>query len=90
MTAGSVAFPCYYEIRVRGRLGEQWALWFEDMAVSVEASEEQPVTTLITGLMTDQAALYGLLSRIRDLGLPLLAVQRVTPSDASHEPGSTT
>ncbi len=90
MIAGSTAFPCYYEIRLRGRLDEQWALWFEDMTVSVEASEGQPATTLITGWVTDQAALYGLLSRIRDLGLPLLVVQRVTPSDENNEPESRT
>jgi len=85
MAAGSAAFPCHYEIRLRGRLDERWALWFEDMDVSVDMSEGQPATTIITGQVTDQAALYGLLSRIRDLSLPLLTVQRVTPLDTNHE-----
>lgn len=60
-----------YEIRVRGRLdSDRWAEWFEGMLVTVEGSE-----TVFQGPLADQAALYGLLSRLRDLAVPLLSVR---------------
>ena len=59
-----------YQIRVKGQLGPGWASWFEGMAVTPDASGD----TLLTGEVADQAALYGLLKKVRDLGLPLLAV----------------
>jgi hypothetical protein len=64
-----------YRIRVRGRLDENWSTWFEDMAITVERSDDHTTVTTLTGPVTDQAALHGILSRIRDLGLPLLSVQ---------------
>ena len=65
-----------YDLRISGRLGEASLTWFEDMNVTVDESSS-PVQTIISGPMRDQAALYGLISRIRDLGLTLLSVNRV-------------
>jgi hypothetical protein len=62
-----------YQIRVRGLLEEQWSDWFDGFSISPQADDE----TLLTGSVADQAALHGLLSKIRDLGLPLLSVERV-------------
>jgi hypothetical protein len=62
----------YYEIRVNGVLDSSWSAWFDGLRVT---SDEQG-HTLIAGLVVDQAALYGLLARIRDLGLELLVVRR--------------
>ncbi len=67
--------PPVYEIRVRGRLGPRWADWFEGLTVTPEANGD----TLLTGPVVDQAALHGLLRRVRDLGLPLLSVVRLDP-----------
>jgi hypothetical protein len=68
--------PKIYELRVDGRLGRESASWFEDMTLSVDEST-LPVQTVIRGDIRDEAALYGLISRIRDLGLTLLSVNRV-------------
>ena len=61
-----------YEIRVQGHLDERWFHRFEGLTITLTAAGE----TIITGAIVDQAALYGLLNRIRDLGLDLLSVQR--------------
>lgn len=60
----------FYQIRLKGHLGQQWAAWFDGLAITLEANGD----TLLTGPVADQAALYGLLRKVRDLGLPLLAV----------------
>ena len=65
-----------YELRISGRLGQATLTWFEDLTVSIDESTT-PVQTVILSPMRDQAALYGLISRIRDLGLTLLSVNRV-------------
>jgi hypothetical protein len=65
-----------YELRVKGRLGEESVIWFEDMTLVVDEST-LPVQTIIRGAIRDEAALYGLISRIRDRGLALLSVQRL-------------
>ena len=62
-----------YEIRLRGQLDAHWTTWFDGLAVSHESDG----TTVISGSIADQAALHGLLQRVRDLGLPLVSVQRV-------------
>ena len=67
--------PARYEIRVRGVLDSQWSAWFEGMAITSDV----PGQTLIAGPVTDQAALHGLLAKIRDLGLPLLSVRYLGP-----------
>jgi hypothetical protein len=70
-----------YEIKVQGRLDHKWSSWFEDMQISVEEQDGKIVTTLYGGI-PDQAALHGILSRIRDLGLNLILVRR--KDAASH------
>lgn len=65
--------PTIYEIRVAGCLSPQWANWFGDLAITVDDTGD----TLITGPVVDQAALYGLLKKVRDLGLQLISVNRV-------------
>ena len=62
-----------YEIRVRGILDEKWSDWFDGFTITPQAHGE----TLLTGLVADQAALHGLFGSIRDLGLPLLSVQKI-------------
>lgn len=61
--------PRCYQIWLQGELDEQWAAWFDGLTVTHTTNGD----TLLTGLVTDQAALYGLLRKVRDLGLPLLA-----------------
>jgi hypothetical protein len=65
--------PAFYHIRVKGRLDDKWSDWFDGFAMTPEAHGE----TRLAGPVADQAALHGLLARIRDLGLPLLLVERV-------------
>jgi hypothetical protein len=64
-----------YEIRVEGVLDARWSTWFEGMHLRTNADQ----TTTIVGPVSDQAALHGLLGKVRDLGLPLIAVCRVGP-----------
>jgi hypothetical protein len=65
--------PACYEIRVAGHLSPQWADWFEGLTITLE----EDGNTLLTGSVIDQAALHGLLKKIRDLGLPLVSVVQV-------------
>lgn len=66
--------PVYYEINVSGRLTPEWAEWFNNMTVRAQPDGEgKPITTLF-GPVTDQAELFGILNRIRDLGLRLVSV----------------
>jgi len=82
-----------YQVRVEGRIGQRWMAWFDglDIAATAEDPEEaggSPVTTTLTGVMPDQAALAGLLQKLYTLGLPLVEVRRmeVTRVDGSaHE-----
>jgi hypothetical protein len=67
----------YYRIRVKGHLAAHWADWFDGMTITRRDDGE----TLIEGPIVDQAALHGMLNHIRDLGLPLLAVDRVGPDE---------
>ncbi len=68
--------PTFYEFQVNGRLSAQSAPWFEGMEFTVDETTK-PVKTIIKGYIVDQAALYGLISRIRDLGMTLISVKRV-------------
>jgi hypothetical protein len=61
-----------YEIRVEGHLNARWADWFDGLSLT----QESDGTTVLSGSVMDQAALYGLLAKVRDLGLPLIAVRR--------------
>jgi hypothetical protein len=65
-----------YRIRLKGQLGPQWAEWFDGLTVTNDACGD----TVLSGPIADQAALFGLLRRVRDIGLPLLSVSRVTPA----------
>jgi hypothetical protein len=65
--------PDLYEIRLKGHLVDQWAGWFGDVIIGLEDNG----TTLLTCPVFDQAALYGLLKKVRSLGMPLLSVNRV-------------
>lgn len=65
--------PATYEIRVQGQLPDRWAGWFGDVAIA----PDEDGTTVLTCPAIDQAALYGLLKKVRSLGLPLLSVNRV-------------
>ena len=62
--------PTYYSIRLKGQLDRHWPVWFDHMTISYQANGE----TILLGPLVDQAALHGVLIKIRDLGLPLLAV----------------
>jgi hypothetical protein len=64
-----------YQIRLQGHLGRQWTDWFGGLTITLEDNGD----TLLTGPVADQAALHGLLKRVRDLGMPLISVNRVTP-----------
>jgi hypothetical protein len=64
-----------YQIRIKGHLGARWTDWFEGLTITLEKNGD----TLLTGPMVDQAALHGLLRKVRDLGLPLLSIMRVDP-----------
>ena len=70
--------PMVYQIRIKGHLGQQWTEWFEGMTITLEEDGD----TLITGRVVDQAALHGLLKKVRDLGMPLISVDPVKPSQA--------
>jgi hypothetical protein len=64
-----------YRIRVKGHLASRWATWFEPMTLTAESDG----TTAIEGPVADQAALHGLLHKVRNIGLPLLSVTRLDP-----------
>ena len=68
-----------YRIRVKGNLDRRWSDWFDGFTITAQANDE----TLLTGPVADQAALHGLLAKIRDLGLPLLSVRRVEDDPSS-------
>ena len=67
--------PVVYQIRVKGHLGHEWTDWFEGLTITLEDNGD----TLLTGPVIDQAALHGLLKRVRDLGMPLVSVSPVQP-----------
>ena len=64
--------PAVYQIKTAGRLGSQWANWFEGLSI-----ECQGKMTVLTGRIIDQSALHGLLAKIRDLGMPIVSVRRI-------------
>ena len=66
-----------YQIKVQGRLDERWTHWFDEMSITFGHAEDGSTVTVLTGSVVDQAALYGLINRMRDLGLPLISVGRV-------------
>ena len=77
--------PMVYQIKIRGHLVPQWTDWFEGLTITLEDGN-----TLLTGPVIDQAALHGLLKKVRDLNMPLLSVNSVGPGpqdtkQATHE-----
>ncbi len=70
--------PMVYQIRIEGHLGREWADWFEGLTITALDNGQ----TLLTGPVVDQAALHGLLRKVRDLGMPLISVTRVRPGRA--------
>lgn len=70
--------PMVYQIRIKGHLGRQWTDWFEGLTITLEDNGE----TLLTGPVVDQAALHGLLKKVRDLAMPLLSVSPMKPGQA--------
>ena len=70
-----------YQIRLKGHLGQQWTDWFEGLTIALEENGE----TLLTGPVVDQPALHGLLKKVRDLGMPLLAVTCVESDPPADE-----
>ena len=73
--------PKVYQIRIKGHLGSQWTDWFEGLTITLEDSGD----TLLTGPVVDQAALHGLLKKVRDLGMPLVSVNCVDPGRAKTQ-----
>ena len=74
--------PSRYEIRLAGTLDPRWATWLDDMDVTPDADG----STLVHGVVADQAALHGLLARLRDIGLPLTSLTRVPPGTHPDDP----
>jgi hypothetical protein len=72
--------PGRYEIRIKGHLDNRWAGWFEGLTITREDNGD----TLLRGAVVDQAALHGLLRKVRDLGLPLVSVIHVEPKQANE------
>jgi hypothetical protein len=72
--------PMVYQIRIKGYLGRQWADWFGGLTITALDNGG----TLLTGPVVDQAALHGVLKIVRDLGMPLISVNRVSPGPAER------
>lgn len=72
--------PGHYEIRIKGHLDNRWANWFDGLVITALDNGE----TVLTGPVIDQAALHGMLRKVRDLGLPLLSVTHVEPGQAGR------
>ena len=73
--------PLVYQIRIKGHLGREWTNWFGGLTITLEDNGE----TLLTGPVVDQAALHGVLRKVRDVGMPLLSVSRVEPGQAEAQ-----
>jgi hypothetical protein len=70
-----------YQIRVKSHLGSGWTEWFEGLSITLQENGD----TLLTGPVVDQAALFGLLRKVRDLGMPLISVNQMEPVSADTE-----
>jgi hypothetical protein len=76
--------PGLYEIRLKGHLDDKWADWFDGLTITRSDNGE----TVLRGAVVDQAALHGVLRKVRDLGLPLLSVNLVEPKQANAPDGN--
>jgi hypothetical protein len=72
------AQPLVYQIRIKGHLDREWTDWFGGLTITLEDNGD----TLLTGPVVDQAALHGLLKKVRDVGMPLVSVNRGKPGQA--------
>ncbi|MCU1497629.1 MAG: hypothetical protein JWM47_1582 [Acidimicrobiales bacterium] len=81
LPAGLSRIP-HYEIRVNGRLESRWAAWFDGLTLTTAADG----TTVIRGSVVDQAALHGLLQKLRDIGIPLVSLTQLPPDAATDLP----
>ena len=72
--------PAVYQITVKGHLDSQWSAWFDNMLITNEANGE----AVLCGPLADQSALYGVLAKMRNLGLPLLAVTTIAPDETNN------
>jgi len=72
--------PVVYQIRIKGHLSRQWTDWFEGLTITLE----EDGNTLLTGPVIDQAALHGLLKKVRDLGIPLVSVSPLEQGQTNH------
>jgi len=79
LSTGHSHSPGRYDIRLKGHLDTRWAAWFDGLTITHDSDG----TTIMHGLVADQAALHGLLQKTRDLGLPLISVNYVEPG---HSP----
>ncbi len=73
--------PARYEIRIEGILDERWTAWFNDLQVTAEGTQ-----TVISGPLPDQAALHGVLIKVRDLGMSLISVRQLAADDGQARP----
>ena len=85
MSTGQHDTPGQYEIRLKGHLGSRWTAWFDGLTLTHDSDG----TTIIRGLVADQAALHGLIQKTRDLGLPLISVTFAEPGHP-QAPGAET
>ena len=76
--------PGLNEIRIKGHLADRWATWFGGLTITLEDNGD----TILSGPVVDQAALHGLLKKVRDLGMPLLSVNHVEPGPSSVLPSA--
>src|SRR5215218_4575518 len=86
MSSGDDHDPERYEIRLKGHLRPRWTSWFDDLTVTTQDDG----TTVLRGTVVDQAALHGLLHKVRDIGLPLLSVVRLTADESPPAPADPT
>jgi hypothetical protein len=75
-------WPARYEVRVEGVLDDRWSEWFEGLQV-----QNQGVETILCGMLSDQPALHGILDKVRDLGLSIVAVRRIASEEKKGERG---
>jgi hypothetical protein len=73
--------PTYYQIKVKGHLESHWSAWFDNLTICNQANGE----AVLHGPLTDQSALHGVLIKIRDLGLPLLAITTVATNESAND-----
>jgi len=75
-----MSMPTYYRITIQGHLDQHWSAWFDNMTITNAANGE----AILCGSLPDQAALHGVLTKIRDLGLPLLGVTTVATNETQN------